>query len=264
MEQSVQIIEDEAQKENVQLKRTFLKSLLLPFIFVFLLWIVEIVQLNSGFRLSSLGILPRVAEGLWGIITSPFIHAGYDHLLSNTLPLLLVGSGLYYFYPTLAGRVVILTWLFTGIWVWLAGRASSHIGASGLVYGFVCFLFFSGLLRKDARLIAISLLVTFLYGSLVWGILPVDQSISWESHLFGALAGILCAVYYRNDGPQRPKTRWEIEEENGDDSSMDGVEFGPDLPEEKVKENSDPLPPPIQIRYHFKKDDDQSPTDKGF
>ena len=108
-----------------------------------------------------------------------------------------------------------MIWLFTGFWVWLAARDSSHIGASGLIYGFVCFLFFSGLLRKDTRLMAVSLLVTFLYGSMVWGILPVDQSISWESHLFGSIAGIFCAYYYRADGPQRPKSQWEIDEEMG-------------------------------------------------
>lgn len=106
-----------------------------------------------------------------------------------------------------------MIWLFTGFWVWLAARKEAHIGASGLIYGLVCFLFLSGILRKDTRLLAVSLLVTFLYGSLVWGILPVDQSISWESHLFGSIAGFFCAIYYRKLGPQRPKAQWEIEEE---------------------------------------------------
>lgn len=107
-----------------------------------------------------------------------------------------------------------MIWAFTGFWVWLAARPdSSHIGASGLIYGFVCFLFFSGLLRKDTRLMAVSLLVAFLYGSMVWGILPVDQSISWEAHFFGSIAGIFASVTFRKFGPQRPKAQWEIDEE---------------------------------------------------
>ena len=153
---------------------------MIPVIFVILIWILELIQVNTGIRLLSLGIIPRHAEGLTGIITAPFIHSGFDHLLSNTLPILIVGAGLFYFYPTLAWNVILLIWSFTGLWVWISGRTSSHIGASGLIYGLVSFLFFSGILRKDRRLIAISLLVTFLYGSLVWGIFPVDQSVSWE------------------------------------------------------------------------------------
>ncbi len=237
--------------------------MLLPFSFVGLLWLLELYQATSGIRLWSLGILPHRIDGLTGIITSPFIHAGYDHLMSNTLPLLVVGTGLYYFYPTLAGRVVVMVWLFSGIWVWLAGRPSSHLGASGLIYGFVFFLFFSGILRKDTRLIAISLLVTFLYGSMVWGILPVDQSISWESHLFGSLAGILCAVYYRKDGPQRPKSQWEIEEENETETPQLMSEHEGDLTATEDNIISDPDSPPIQIRYHYRQSDDEKPTDKG-
>ena len=160
-----------------------------------------------------LGVYPRTLAGLPGIFFSPLIHAGIDHLLSNTLPLIVVGSGTIYFYRSIAYRVIGLIWLFSGFWTWLAARGSYHIGASGLIYGLVCFLFFSGIIRKDTRLMAVSLLVTFLYGSMVWGILPIDQSVSWEAHLFGSIAGIICAFYYRQWGPQRPKTQWEIEEE---------------------------------------------------
>lgn len=246
-------------------KKAFLQSLLFPALFVILIWIVELLQVSTGVRLISLGVIPREIAGLPGILTAPFIHSGYDHLISNTLPLLVVGAGLFYFYPTLAWRVVVLVWSLTGIWVWLAGRTSSHIGASGLIYGYVCFLFFSGLLRKDTRLIAISLLVTFLYGSLVWGILPVDQTVSWESHFFGAVAGTMCAFYFRKDGPQRKKAQWEIDEEN---ELRDTMKINADqetitnISDNGIESNQGPSP--IHIRYIYKQDDDESQADKGF
>lgn len=245
-------------------RRNFRKSIVLPAVFVALLWLIELIQQYLDVRFLSLGIISGKVEGLGGIITSPFIHSGFDHLISNTLPLLVVGSGLFYFYPTLAKQVVLMTWLSTGVWVWLAGRTASHIGASGLIYGFVCFLFFSGLLRKDTRLIAISLLVTFLYGSLVWGILPVDQSVSWESHLFGAIAGTICAIYYRKDGPQRPKAQWEIDEELGIDNVTENISEVVDeiIPEEINEQKS--FVEPMKIHYVFKPDSDEKQADKGF
>ena len=133
-----------------------------------------------------------------------------------------------------------MIWLFTGFWVWLAARDSAHIGASGIIYGLVCFLFFSGILRKDKRLLSVSMLVTFLYGSMVWGILPIDQTVSWESHLFGSIAGIFCAVYYRKLGPEQPKPQWEIDEEN-----EAGVE------QSSFHDNDYWIEDSIDVRYNF-------------
>jgi membrane associated rhomboid family serine protease len=195
-------------------KSEIIRSTAFPLLFTALIWLIEFGTYLSGARLFSLGILPRTPEGLLGIITSPFIHGDLDHILSNTAPLLIVGSGMIYFYKELAYRVMAMIWLLTGFWVWMFARSEWHIGASGLIYGFVCFLFFSGIFRRDTRLTAISLLVTFLYGSLVWGILPINQLVSWESHLFGSVAGIFSAYYYRLDGPVKPKPQWEIDEEN--------------------------------------------------
>jgi membrane associated rhomboid family serine protease len=195
-------------------KKTTWNIIKWPVLFVSLLWLIELLFVYFHYRALWLGIIPRTISGIPGIIFSPFIHGNYEHLLSNTLPLLVVGIGLVYFYGEIAKRVLAMIWMFTGFWVWLAARQNVHIGASGLIYGLVCFLFLSGLLRKDTRLLAVSMLVTFLYGSMVWGILPVDQSISWESHLFGSIAGFFCAVYFRHLGPQRPKAQWEIDEEN--------------------------------------------------
>ncbi len=257
-------MQQESEQQIMSPKASFRNSFMIPAIFVSILWLLELLKVNIEISAQTFGIIPRNLQGLAGILTAPFIHAGIDHLLSNTLPLLVVGAGLFYFYPTLAWRVVILVWAFSGIWVWLAGRASAHIGASGLIYGFVCFLFFSGLLRKDTRLIAISLLVTFLYGSLVWGILPVDQSVSWESHLFGAIAGCLTALYYRKDGPQRPKAQWEIEEEleNDNPENINEQELLSDVPDTEVAPQNDSSP--LQIRYIYKEDGDEKQSDKGF
>jgi membrane associated rhomboid family serine protease len=223
--------------------------------FVSILWIIEGVFVLTGIRLISLGIIPRTISGIPGILFSPFIHGNYEHLLSNTLPLLVVGSGLIYFYKDIAWRVLLMIWLFTGFWVWLAARNSAHIGASGLIYGFVCFLFLSGILRKDTRLLAVSFLVTFLYGSMVWGILPVDQSISWESHLFGSIAGIFCAIYFRHMGPQRPKAQWEIDEEQ--EALMNSQEKTDTLP---PFENFHDTDEEIKLNYDYK---EKKPDEEG-
>ena len=188
-------------------------ALMWPLVFAAGAWVVFLVQWATGTGFHELGILPRTWKGVAGILTAPFVHEDINHITSNTVPLLVVGTGLFYFYREIAWRVVVMIWLLTGFWVWLAARESYHIGASGLIYGFVCFLFFSGLIRRDRQMLALSLLVTFLYGSMVWGILPVDQHISWEAHLFGSFAGIFAAVVYRKEGPERKKYSWELEEE---------------------------------------------------
>ncbi len=222
-----------------------------------ILWAIEGLSELFKVRIIELGVIPRTLEGLPGIIFSPLIHSGIDHLLSNTLPLLVVGSGIFYFYKEIAIRVISLVWLFTGFWVWLAARDSSHIGASGLIYGFVCFLFFSGLLRKDTRLLAVSLLVTFLYGSMVWGILPVDQSISWESHLFGSVAGIFSAIYFRKEGPQRVKPQWEIDEELEASAAEESADW---IVDTEIGSDGDDY----RINYHYvDKSNEENESQKG-
>ena len=144
-----------------------------------------------------LGILPRNITGLVGIFTSPLIHGSFSHLISNTAPLIFMGLGIFYFYPKVAYKVFTIIYLGTGILVWIFAREVYHIGASGIIYGFVSFLFFSGIFRKDNRSIALALVVVFLYGGLIWGVLPVEKGVSWESHLFGAIVGIIPAFIFR-------------------------------------------------------------------
>ena len=188
------------------------KSVLIPAAFIVLLWIILIVQqtFNLGFPYE-FGLYPRRLTGLIGIITSPLIHAGYTHLISNSLPVFLLSAGLIYFYPETAYKVIALIYLSTGLLVWLFARPVYHIGASGLIYGFAAFLFFSGIFKRDNRSIGLSLLVTFLYGGMVWGILPGQPGISWESHFFGGITGIVCAFIFRKKD-KHYKYDWEAEE----------------------------------------------------
>lgn len=194
-------------------------SMLIPGIFVFLMWLVKAVEIMFDLDLTRLGIYPLEIKGLAGILFSPFIHSGFKHLFNNSLPLFFLGTAFFYFYSEIAVRVSLWTWFLTGLSVWLAGRPSWHIGASGLIYGFASFLFFSGLIRKYFRLVALSLLIVFIYGSMVWGIFPdIYENVSWESHMLGFISGIILAVVYRKEGPQEPVHEWLEEEEEDEEN----------------------------------------------
>ncbi len=166
-----------------------------------------------GLSLAEFGIYPQTTSGLKGIFLSPLIHGSFSHLASNSLPLLVLGTALMYFYREVAAPVFLWGLLITGFWVWLMGRPSYHIGASGIIYCLAAFLLVSGIIRRHPRLMALSLLVAFLYGGLIWGVFPVREHISWEGHLMGMLSGALLAWFYREHGPQRPLYSWELEEE---------------------------------------------------
>lgn len=189
-------------------------SVFYPGLFVLLLWAIKLFEEAFNINLAWYGLYPRSIHGLLGIFTAPLLHADFPHLFSNTIPLLILGSIIVFFYRSIAFPVFFWVYFMTGIWVWVAGRPSYHIGASGIIYGFVSFLFFSGIFRKDTRLLALSLFVTFLYGGTVWGMLPLSNGISWESHLLGAIAGIITAYNFRKEGPQARKYDLGDDEEN--------------------------------------------------
>jgi membrane associated rhomboid family serine protease len=199
-------------------RKKMLLSMLIPGVFVFLMWLVKIIEVLFDLDLSGFGIYPFTLEGVPGIIFSPFIHANFGHLFNNSLPLFFLGTALFYFYAEIAVKVSLWTYFLTGILVWLAGRSAWHIGASGLIYGLASFLFFSGIIRKYFRLVALSLLIVFLYGSMVWGIFPnIYKEVSWESHMLGFISGIILAVVYRKEGPQQPVYEWLDEEEEDEE-----------------------------------------------
>ncbi|MHB1687622.1 MAG: rhomboid family intramembrane serine protease [Ignavibacteriaceae bacterium] len=196
-------------------KKKFIHSLIIPSGFILLLFAIEIFQFAAGIKLYSFGLYPRKFSGLIGILTAPLLHIGFGHLISNAIPFLFLGVGISYFYAASANKVFSLVYLVPGIFVWLLGRSAYHIGASGIVYGLVTFLFFSGLIRRDTRSIALALIVTFLYGSLIIGIFPQNNGVSWEYHLFGSLIGIFCAFIFRKSDPYK-KYDWEEDEDDSD------------------------------------------------
>ncbi len=201
--------------------RKISRSLIFPAIFVIVIWFVKFVEIIFKIDLGVYGLQPLHAKGLIGIITAPLLHVSFSHLFANTIPLFILSGLLFFFYRVIAWRIFILIWLLTGLWVWFLAREDSiHIGASGIVYGLASFLFFSGIIRRDAKLMAITLLIAFLYGGMVWGVFPQffpRERISWESHLMGLLAGLILAIYYRKAGPQRIIFEWEDEEDENDD-----------------------------------------------
>ena len=193
--------------------QTLKQSLKLPIAFVLLLWGIHLIEVLSDEELAAfMGILPRQAEGLLGIVTFPLIHGGWGHLSSNSLPLIILGTAILFFYRPIALRSIAFIYLLHGAFVFLAARPVTHIGASGLVYGFAAFLLTSGILRRERSLMALSMLVIFIYGGMIWGVLPIREGVSWEGHLFGAIAGIAAAFYYRREGPQRTPYEWEQED----------------------------------------------------
>lgn len=158
------------------------------------------------------GVLPRTLSGLQGILFSPFLHGSLDHLLSNTLPFLLLMAALIYFYEDIWFQAFLSMYLMAGIGLWCGGRDSYHIGASGVIYALTGFLFVEGILRRQVKYMAISMLVVFLYGGTIWAMMPMFKSISWEAHLFGFLAGVMIAFVYKNKGPKRKLYQWEKDE----------------------------------------------------
>lgn len=198
-------------------KEKLIHALFFPMVLLVLMWITRLIEYGFGVDFSQFGIHPLHADGLPGIILAPFIHGGFKHLLANTFPFLILAVALFYFYHDIGLKVLVFIWLMSGIWVWFGGRQAYHIGVSGVIYGLAAFLFLSGVLRKNTQLAALSLIVVFLYGGMIWGIFPEffpKENISWESHLGGLFAGMVIAIYYRKEGPQRKKYSWELEEDD--------------------------------------------------
>jgi len=180
--------------------------------FVALLWLIQL--LDSGLDVSpeAFGVRPRQLAGLTGIVFAPLVHADFAHLFSNSLPLIVAGTAMLYLYPQSSLRVLPAIYFGPGAAVWLFARGSSHLGASGLVYGLVAYIFVGGVIRRDRRAIAASLLVSFMYGALVWGVLPIRRGVSWETHLSAAVIGVVLAFALRHlDVPPRRRYSWEEE-----------------------------------------------------
>lgn len=178
-------------------KRKIIHALFFPILFLLIIWLNYAVFTILNIDMSIIGIKPLSIQGLIGIVGSPFAHGSLKHITSNSVSFLVLSALLFYFYRLIAYRIFILNWIISGLLLWLGGRESVHIGASGIVYGLAFFLFFSGVFRKNKSLRAISLIVVFFYGGMVWGMLPQGGHISWEGHLFGAISGLTLAWFYQ-------------------------------------------------------------------
>lgn len=192
-----------------------------PAILIVIIWAVKIFEYYFDINLGFLGVYPLKLKGLIGVITSPLIHGSFKHLYSNTAPLFVLTVLLSYFYKKISLKIFIYIYLLSGLWVWFGARPAYHIGASGLIYGLASFLIFSGIIRKNYKLLSVSFIVILLYGSLIWGIFPefnLKKNISWESHLWGSVAGFLLALNYRNQGPERKKYSWDFEDDDDDEA----------------------------------------------
>lgn len=205
--------------------------MLYPAVLLLILWIIKIIEVAFNTSFAGYGLLPQTLSGLKGIVFSPLLHSDWKHLSANSVPFFVLFAGLIYYYGRKAAGILALCWFVTGLWVWIFARGTGiHIGASGVVYALATFHFTSGLLKREPRHMAFALLVVFLYGGLVWGIIPdfyPEKNISWESHLLGGVAGILIAFAYRADGPQRKVYNWDEDEDNEQ-------EFYPDDPFETL------------------------------
>ena len=174
------------------------KSVVWPIVGLLFMWAIFLFEYLTGFALDYLGVYPREIDGLRGIIFSPFLHLDWGHLISNSPPFLVLTFMLLFFYPRVAPVAFGIIYLLAGGMLWAFGRSGIHIGASGVIYGLVAFLATIGFLRKNVRAIAISLVIVFYYGGLLAGVVPGQAGISWDGHLFGALAGVLAAYHLRD------------------------------------------------------------------
>lgn len=193
-------------------------ALFFPFIISFIIVMVFLFEKGMDWDFTHYGIEPRKINSLLSVFFVPFIHANWQHLFNNIAAFFVLSLCLYYFYSSIASKVLIFSAFFSGIILWIIGRESYHIGASGIIYSLASFLFFSGIIRKYIPLIAISLIIVFLYGNNVWHLFPWEPNdpISWEGHLAGGITGTALAAIFRKEGPQKPEKIWD-EDENEDE-----------------------------------------------
>ena len=235
--------------EEQREKKKFWGSLAIPALIVALMLAVKILEDAFDINLGSWGLVPQTAQGLLGILTMPFLHGSWEHLFANSVPILVLGTALYYCYPTLANRVMLVSYLASGVLTWCIGSPhSTHIGASALIYALNLFLIVSGFIRGNRQLIVISLIMVFLYGSFIWGMIPSlakPQHISWEGHLSGAIVGTVLALALKKEGPQKEVYHWDEEDnEDENDNENDGEPPYWDVPT--------PSNDQLTVKYHFR------------
>jgi membrane associated rhomboid family serine protease len=216
--------------QNIQTFGSWTGSFLISGLFLLAMWLVYWAQHLFNFEFYTLGVLPRTAPGLIGIVTMPFVHSQkeIEHISNNSIPTFLLLSSLFYYYGKIAWKVLFLGWFLTGfgVWIYATNKGVYHIGMSGIIYFLAGFLFTSGVIRRYLPLQALSLFIVFVYGSMIWGIFPMEEKISWEAHFVGLSTGTVLAFVFRRSGPQRPKFQYEIEKEMGiEPPDLEGMYF---------------------------------------
>jgi membrane associated rhomboid family serine protease len=233
-------------------------------IMLFLMWSVYFLDWYLPFDFTQLGLIPKMATGLKGIFFMPFVHSPLDihHIINNSAPTFFLTATLIYFYRPIAYKVLILGWLLTGsfLWVFAQSATGNHIGMSGVIYFLAAFLFTSGVLRRYFQLQVISLAVVFIYGSMIWGIFPLKEEVSWEGHLCGLVTGVILAFLYKHQGPKRPKYEFEIEKEMGiEPPDLEGMwNERIRLEEQRQRELEAEQNKVINIVYHIKGQDNST------
>ena len=220
-------------KDDKQLEKS--KSIfLIPITYVIAIWFIYWVEINFNFNFNKYGVFPRTLIGFRGVFLTHFIHSNTSHLFNNSIPLFVLLSSLFYFYRDVAYKVLLFGGICTGFFTWCIARESYHIGASGIVYLLFSFVFFSGIIKKHYRLVALSFIIIFLYGSMIWYVLPIKDGISWEGHLCGFLVGLYFAIRYRNRGIV--KEEHQFTQTEFDDLFDENGNFSPPEIVEKVEE----------------------------
>ena len=238
-----------------------LDVIIFPLLFVFIAWLFFWIEIRFKLNLNYLGILPKTSSGLKGILFSPFIHSSLKHLFNNSIPLLVLGSALFYFYRNIRWKVFFIGFLCTGLLTWAIGRPAMHIGASGIVYLLASFLFFKGIFSKQFQLTALALVVVFIYGGLLWYLFPIDPQISWEGHLSGFLVGLALSLVFKKNPVENKKYEWELEGFNEEEDEFlkhfdEHGNFIESKPEETDSIDTDDLStdavPKIRVHYILK------------
>jgi membrane associated rhomboid family serine protease len=195
-------------------RRNFSLAMRLTAGFIVVMWAVFLFDSLVGLDLARFGLRPREGIGLLGLATTPLLHAHLSHIASNTVPLFIGGVAMLFLYPNSALKALPVMYVGSAAVAWVVGRSSLHIGASGLVYAILAFVFVSGILKRDLRSVGVSLMIWFLYGSMLWGALPVNSSSSWELHASGMIIGVILAVVFRHqDLPPVKRYDWEWDDE---------------------------------------------------
>lgn len=237
---------------------------IIPTAFLIFIWMIFYLDNSYNLHLNNHGILPRTISGLQGILFSPFLHGDLNHIASNSLPLFILTTTLIYFYRDISLKILVYGVLLSGFLTWLIGRENYHIGASGLIYVLVSFIFFKGLLTKYYRLMALSFAVVLLYGGMIWYVFPdVDKTISWEGHLAGLITGFAFALLFKTpDYKKEIRYEWEKPDFNPEqdlfmkhfDENGNFVNT-PESEEEFLEEEIENKP--SSIIYHFKENDSE-------